>query len=200
MSKKITIVGFGASITAAREMIEESKRWLNILGEKLQKRFPEYEFEIINSGKGGKSARELMAAFESEVLFHDPDFVILDLCANNMSPARSEEDRVDLKEFKNILEEYKSSLPQKTKTVIFTTPPIPPIYQDLHPYGKNPAFKEFYQKHGGFGNIGSLYKDIFKNFAKENNFPIYDFHNELFGAWQKKRQGKIHFQRRHSFE
>ncbi len=113
--RKITIVGFGASITETKEMSDESKKWLNIIGRKLQKEFPEYEFDIINSGKGGNSAREAVVRFETDVLAHDPDFVILDLCANNMSPARPEEQRVEPEEFRNILEQYENSLPSKTQ-------------------------------------------------------------------------------------
>ena len=186
--QKVVIVGFGASFTEAKEMSDESKKWLNILGRKLQKEFPEHEFDIINSGRGGKSARELMTGFEKEVLANKPDFVILDLCANNMSPARPEEDRVDLKEFKSILEEYKSSLPPKTKTVLFTPPPV---YEDIHPYGKITEFKAFYQQHGGFGK--SRYGDIFRNFARENNFPIYDLYNELLALGGKNGRERYIF-------
>ena len=189
--QKVVIVGFGASFTEAKEMSDESKKWLNILGRKLREEFPEYEFVLINSGKGGNSAREAMVRFESGVLSHDPDFVILDLCANNMSPARSEEHRVDQKEFNNILEDYKSSLPKKTKTVLFTPPPV---YEDIHPHGKRPEFKAFYQQYGGWGKLGNLYKDIYRNFARENKFPIYDLYNELLALGNKNGRERYIFE------
>ena len=179
--RKITIVGLGASITEAKEMADENKKWLNIVGEKLRKSFPEYEFNMVNSGKGGNSAREAMARFENGVLSKNPDYVILDLCANNFDPVKVER-RVNMEEFKSILEQYKKSLPSKTKTVCFT---IPPMYEDIHPYGKNPAFKEFFQERGGFENAGTPYKDTFREFAKENGFPLYDFYYELLALGKK---------------
>ena len=189
IKRKITIVALGASITEAREMTDENKKWLNILGEKLRGKFPEYEFNLINSGKGGNSTREAMARFKNDVLSKNPDYVILDLCANNFDPVRPER-RVSLEEFKAILEQYKTSLPSKTKTVCFT---IPPMYEDIHPYGKKPAFKEFFKERGGFENAGTPYKDTFRKFAQENGFPLYDFYKELLALGKKNGRERYIF-------
>lgn len=190
IKRKITIVALGASITEAKEMSDENRKWLNILGEKLRKKFKEYECNIINSGKGGNSAREAMARFENDVLAKNPDYVILDLCANNFDPVRPER-RVNLEEFRNILEQYKKSLPPETKTVLFT---IPPMYEDIHPYGKRSEFKDFFQKLGGFENAGNPYKDAFRKFAEENGFPIYDLYKELLAL------GKINGREKYIFK
>jgi hypothetical protein len=61
VGEKITVVGFGDSITeAATQMPDEYKRWLRILDQKLTEALPACRFSVINSGRGGNSAREAM--------------------------------------------------------------------------------------------------------------------------------------------
>jgi len=175
-NKNITIVGFGDSITEATAgMPDENKRWLNILKEKLSANFKEYRFTVVNAGVGGNSAREAMARFEKDVVAKDPDVVILEFGGNNgdlVRPARI----VTLEEFKMLLGKYKKGLPAKTKTIIVT---FPPVLDDLHAYGKNPAFKEYFQKIGGIDKAVETYRAITREFAKANDFPVYDFYQEL---------------------
>ncbi|MFA5864785.1 MAG: GDSL-type esterase/lipase family protein [Phycisphaerae bacterium] len=174
--KNVTIIGFGDSITeAVIDMPDENKRWLNILKEKLSADFKKYEFTVINSGIGGNSAREAMARFEKDVVTAKPDFVILEFGGNNEDIAKP--DRiVGLEEFKTLLDKYKQGLPTKTKTIIVT---FPPVLDDLHAYGKNPAFKEHYQKAGGIDKSVDPYREMTRTFANENGFPIYDFYRRL---------------------
>jgi len=175
-NKNITIVGFGDSITQATAgMPDENKRWLNILKEKLSATFKEYRFTVINSGIGGNSAREAMARFEKDVVAKDPDLVILEFGGNNGDLARPAR-MVSLEEFKTLLDKYKKGLPVKTKTIIVT---FPPVLDDLHAYGKNPAFKEYFQKAGGIDKTVDPYRAITREFAKANNFPVYDLHREM---------------------
>ena len=175
-NNNITIVGFGDSITQAiAGMPDENKRWLNILTEKLSANFKGHRFTVINSGMGGNSAREAMARFEKDVVAKDPDVVILEFGGNNgdlVRPARI----VTLEEFKMLLGKYKKGLPAKTKTIIVT---FPPVLDDLHAYGKNPAFKEYLQEAGGIDKTVEPYRAITRKFAKANGFPVYDFYQEL---------------------
>jgi lysophospholipase L1-like esterase len=175
MRKTVTIVGFGASITAAAEMSDEKDRWLGILAEKLRDTFTDVDFKVINAGIGGKSARENMARFESDVLSKNPDYIILDLCGNNLDPSKPER-QVHLEEFKSLLERYKRSLPATVGTVIFT---LPPMFEDLNPHAKKPEFKEFYRSVGGFANAGEPYRAAFMAFGVENGYPVYDLRAEL---------------------
>jgi len=177
----VTIVGFGDSITeAVIGMPDENKRWLSILREKLSENFKKYAFRVINSGIGGNSAREAMARFEKDVAAKEPDFVILEFGGNNEDLANP--DRiVPLEEFKTLLDKYKQGLPAKTKTIIVT---FPPVLDDLHAYGKNPAFKAHYQNTGGIDKSVEPYRETTREFAKINGFPVYDLHKELLSSGQ----------------
>ena len=172
----VTIVGFGDSITeAVIGMPDENKRWLNILKRTLSESFKEHDFKVINSGIGGNSAREAMVRFEKDVTAHKPDFVILEFGGNNedlANPGRL----VNLEEFRTLLDKYKHGLPAKTKTIIVT---FPPVLDDLHAYGKNPAFKDYYHRTGGIDKSAEPYREITRKFAKENGFPVFDFHKKL---------------------
>lgn len=175
-NKTITIVGFGDSITAATiGMSDKDRRWLNILEKKLSSQFPGRGFTVVNSGVGGNSARAAMARFKKDVVDKDPDIVILEFGGNNGGlgqPAR----KVNPEEFNKLLNTYKNGLPSKTKTIVVT---FPPILDDLHAYGKNPAFKEYFQKTGGIDKAVEPYRVLTREFAKANGFPVYDLHREL---------------------
>lgn len=179
--RNITIVGFGDSITEAVIGVpDENNRWLNILREKLSSDFKDYEFTVINSGIGGNSAREAMARFEKDVAAKQPDFVILEFGGNNEDLANP--DRiVPLEEFKTLLNQYRQGLPAGTKTIIVT---FPPVLDDLHAYEKNPAFKAHYQQTGGIDKSVEPYREITREFARKNGFPVYDFHKELLALGQ----------------
>lgn len=174
--KNIKIVGFGNSITEAVIGIpDENKRWLNILRNKLSATFSGYSFTVINSGIGGNSAREAMARFEKDVLSHEPDFVILEFGGNNEDLTKPER-IVKKDEFKALLEKYKNELPRGTRTIAVT---FPPVLDELHAYGKMTQFAKYYRMAGGIDKTVDPYREIIKEFANENNFPIYDFHAEL---------------------
>lgn len=174
--RNIKIVGFGNSITEAVIGVpDENKRWLNILRKKLSDTFSSYIFTTVNSGIGGNSAREAMARFAKDVLSHEPDFVILEFGGNNEDLAHPER-IVGKDEFRTLLEKYKNELPQGTRTIAVT---FPPVLDDLHSYGKMPQFADHYQKAGGIDKTVEPYREITRKFASENSFPLYDFHDEL---------------------
>ncbi|MDP3851845.1 MAG: GDSL-type esterase/lipase family protein [Luteolibacter sp.] len=178
----VTIVGFGNSITEARiQMPDEKQRWLHLLNAKLTEAFPAVTFNVINSGIGGDSTREAMARFDQAVSAHQPDWVILELGGNNEDlahPARI----VSPEEFKTLLARYLEKLPSKTKTLVVT---FPPILDDLHAYGRNPAFTAHYQKTGGIDKSVDPYREISRSFARTHGFPLYDLHKELLSLGRK---------------
>lgn len=174
--KHVTIVGFGNSITEAVVGIpDERQRWLSLLKQYLAAAFPQFEFQVINSGIGGNSAREAMTRFGKDVLSHAPDFVILEFGGNNEDLARPER-IVRPAEFRELLEKYAAGLPAQTKTIVVT---FPPVLDDLHAYGKNPAFTEYYRQAGGIDKTVGPYRKLTVQFALEHGFPLYDLHREL---------------------
>ena len=180
-NKNITIVGFGDSITEATSgMPDASKRWLNILKGKLCAHFSGVNFTVINSGVGGNSAREAMARFEKDVVAKDPDIVILEFGGNNGDLARPAR-IVNPEEFKALLGKYQAGLPAKTKTIIVT---FPPVLDDLHCYGKNPAFKEYFKKTGGIDKALEPYRVMTMEFGQAHAWPVYDFYRELITLGQ----------------
>ncbi len=176
MKKNITIVGFGDSITeAAIQMPDEKKRWLNVLKGKLVATFPDVEFKVINAGIGGNSAREAMARFECDVLVHNPDWIVLEFGGNNSDPENPSR-RVGLDEFKTLLKRYLAQLPGNTQTLVVT---FPPVLDDLHCYASNPAYVESFSKAGGLDKSVDPYREITRDFAHENGFPLFDLYKEL---------------------
>ena len=174
--KKIKIVGFGDSITeAVIGMPDENKRWLNILKNRLVQEFSSCEFDVVNSGVGGNSARDAMARFENAVISLNPDFVILEFGGNNEDLLKPER-IVPLKEFREHLCDYKKRLGAGTRTIVVT---IPPVLEDFHSYSKNPAFKEYYRKAGGIDKTVEPYREMTRLFAMENQYPVFDLHVEL---------------------
>ncbi len=163
LKRKITIVGFGNSITEAKtQMPDENKRWLKILDRKLSYFYPNYSFTVINSGIGGNSAREAMARFDKDVLMYNPNYVLLELGGNNNDPGRPER-RVLPNEFMDHLSHFKDSLPEKTKVIVIT---FPPVFYDLHTYWQNPLYKEYlYETEEELGI--EKYVNITRRFAKK---------------------------------
>lgn len=187
MKKHFTIVGFGDSITEAKTgTSSEDQKWLNILKTKLSCEFKDHSFDVINSGVGGNSAREAMVRFEKDVLAHDPDFVLLEFGGNNNDPGRPER-RVGFDEFRKLLADYKRLIPSKCRTVVIT---FPPVFADLHIYGKNPGFMKYYDSCGGIeGNIEE-YRKITREFSVENDFSLFDLYALFMDLGRKNGRAK----------
>jgi len=187
MKKHFTIVGFGDSITEAKTgTASEDEKWLNILKIKLCGEFKDHSFNVINSGVGGNSTREAMSRFDKDVLAHDPDFVLLEFGGNNNDPGRPER-RVGFDEFKMLLAKYKNSISAKCRTLVIT---FPPVFKDQHIYGKNPDSLKYYDTCGGIEADIEAYREITREFANENNFPLFDLYAKLIELGQKHSRGK----------
>lgn len=179
MTDSITIVGFGDSITAATTKLPNpGDRWLELLKVKLANHFPERSFNVINAGVGGNSARECMARFATNVVAHAPNYVLLEFGANNNDPAKLER-RVSVPEFHKLLEKYKAELPWGCQTIVIT---FPPYFSVTHK--ENVA--KYVKRAGEMEGALHRFREITKEFAANNGFPIYDFHKRLLEA------GEIH--------
>jgi len=170
-AKPLTIVCFGDSITeATTQMPDENKRWPKLLHDQLMATFSETDFQVINAGVGGNSAREAMARFDQDVLAYDPDWIVLEFGGNNDRP---EPDlRVEPAEFTELLNEFRQRLPSKTQVVVMT---FPPVIDEQHQY----CGKKYYQQFGGLDASVERYRSITRDFAAANSFPLVDFYGEL---------------------
>jgi len=172
---KITVVGFGDSITeAATQMPDESKRWLKILDQKLTEALPACRFSVINSGIGGNSAREAMGRLDRDVIAHNPDYVILEFGGNNNDPNHPAR-RVPPTEFKGLLERFKTAVAPKTKIIVVT---FPPVIREWHAYWNNPRSREYLEKSDAEMGL-ERYVALTREFATKNKYPVFDLHQVL---------------------
>jgi lysophospholipase L1-like esterase len=176
LREKITVVCFGDSITEAEAGVSEpQKRWPDILGRRLSEEFPGTEFSVINSGVGGNSAREAMARYERDVTAHNPDYVLLEFGGNNDDPKRRER-RVDETEFREHLRRFRDGLPAKTKVVVIT---FPQVIDSRHIYSTYPEYQELKAKYGGHDARVEMFRNITREFARENGYPVADLSAEM---------------------
>ncbi len=81
-SKPFTLVTFGDSTTAPREVDGKALRvYANILEEDLVRRG--IRGRVINAGVGGNNTDQARARFETDVVAHDPDLVIIQFGLND---------------------------------------------------------------------------------------------------------------------
>jgi lysophospholipase L1-like esterase len=183
MKKKITLVGFGDSITQAIVELKEEDRWLTMLQKSLQGKFADIDIAVVNSGVGGNTSREGLARIEKEVIAYQPDFVLIEFGGND---ATYEEHRhVTLKEFEANLAEMVQILTRKTPAhgVLMT---FTPIINEWHGYGSH----EFYKPLGLDGYI-EQYRSLTRTFAAQHNLPLIDIDQAMRTAMAKERPEKF---------
>ncbi len=182
MKKRMTIVGFGDSITQAREVPEE-KNWLNLLAGMLKERFGQTEWKMINAGVGGNTSREGLVRMEQDVLRHQPDVVLIEFGGND---ATMEEARhVPLEEYEKNLQVMLGKargISAKAMLVMF-----PPVINDLHIWGKH----EYYAQWGGVDECIECYRRITRRFAEREKLPLADIDAALREACRKEGREKF---------
>jgi lysophospholipase L1-like esterase len=171
--KEVTIVGFGDSITEAIVgMPNKGKRWLNILNEQLNDRFPDIYFRTINSGVGGNSDREKMIRFEKDVLTHNPDFLLLEFGGNNNDFQRPER-LVSPEQTMEYLEQIKNRISSKTKIILIT---FPYVIENLHAVytcvEKTDTYFEYFNEFGGVNGALEFYREKCRKFAQKYDLPV----------------------------
>lgn len=112
--------------------------------------------------------------------------MILEFGGNNNDYSQPER-IVEMTEFNALLARYRRELPSKTKTIVVT---FPPVFQDLHVYGKDPRFLPHWDKAGGMDKSADPERVAVRAFAAENAYPVFDLHKVLLelGAGDKRLQ------------
>ncbi len=176
LQKEITIVGFGNSITeASTAMPDTSKRWLNILEQKLCEANPNIDFNVINSGKGGNSDREKMRRFQKDVLEHTPDYLLIEFGGNNsgiVNPKRY----VSLEESAGYLKQIREEISASTKIVVIT---FPALIDERCKKARPEVMKKYVAQLGQPDANIELYRELTRDYAREHGYPLVDLSLEM---------------------
>jgi lysophospholipase L1-like esterase len=78
----VTIIAFGSSSTAGYGTSSPEFTYPNRLAAQLQRKYPAADITIVNRGRGGEDAPEMMKRLQAEVLDMKPDFVIWQVGTN----------------------------------------------------------------------------------------------------------------------
>lgn len=161
----MNIVAFGDSITQGTIGIKKEENWLLLL----EKMCNDPALHFFNAGVGGNSAREAMARYEKDVLAKEPDLIFLEFGGNNRDPW-NEARRVDDEEFLSHLENFRAHLPAGCRVVVLT---FPPLISQWHVYSKACPGRDI-------DKDVEPQREIVRNFARENHFPLLDLHKLMF--------------------
>jgi lysophospholipase L1-like esterase len=89
----VVIVAFGSSSTAGFGATSPDFNYPNRLAMQLQRRYPTADITVVNRGKGGEDAPEMMKRLQTEVIDMHPDLVIWQVGTNavlrNLDPAET---------------------------------------------------------------------------------------------------------------
>ncbi|MFT3902662.1 MAG: SGNH/GDSL hydrolase family protein [Niabella sp.] len=78
------VIGFiGGSITAGANASPESNRWVNIVADWWQHRFPKAGIKLVNAGIGATNSIYGVHRAERDLLQYNPDFVVVEFCVND---------------------------------------------------------------------------------------------------------------------
>src|SRR4051812_34215518 len=91
--KPVVIVAFGSSSTAGFGSTSPEYTYPNRLAAQLRRQYPGAEITVLNRGKGGEDAPEMMKRLQTEVIDINPDLVIWQVGTNavlrNLDPAET---------------------------------------------------------------------------------------------------------------
>ena len=156
-------------------MPDAKKRWLNILKELLSKNYSKIEFNIINSGVGGNSDREKMMRFDKDVIAYHPDFLLLEFGGNNTCFDNPER-RVEIEESAELLKKIREKLPPHTRINVIT---FPVVLDEQHQVVNKHGAKEYFAKFGGLDVLVESYRELTREYARNNAFPLVDLSFEM---------------------
>ena len=163
------VVAFGDSITEGVIGIRPEENWMRLV----QEEFGD-AVRMCNAGVGGNSAREAMMRYDRDVLGRKPDVILLEFGGNNHDPQNRRRNVSD-EEFKAILEDYASRVPNGVRVIAVT---FPPIKDEWHAYGRHPAIKD------GLDEAMQSQREILRSFARDRGWPIVD----LYAAMKDRRE------------
>jgi lysophospholipase L1-like esterase len=78
----VTIIAFGSSSTLGYGTSSQEFTYPNRLAAQLQRKYPTADITVVNRGRGGEDAPEMMKRLQAEVLDMKPDFVIWQVGTN----------------------------------------------------------------------------------------------------------------------
>jgi len=91
--KPVVIVAFGSSSTAGFGTTSPEFTYPNRLAAQLRRQYPGADITVVNRGKGGEDALEMMKRLQTEVIDMNPDLVIWQVGTNavlrNLDPAET---------------------------------------------------------------------------------------------------------------
>ncbi|MGE3384876.1 MAG: SGNH/GDSL hydrolase family protein [Pyrinomonadaceae bacterium] len=175
-SKNFTIVAFGDSITAPRKGVVT---YSDVMRERLKDK----KVDVINAGIGGNTTEHARKRFETDVLAHSPDLVIMQF-GNNDSAVDVWKDppatqpRVPLETYIRNLRAMIDVLRSRGSRVILVTP-LPTRWTEKLKgmYGKPPYDPA---DPNGFNFMKKEYVAALKSLAAESKIPLVDLYSEYF--------------------
>jgi lysophospholipase L1-like esterase len=91
----VEIVAFGSSSTAGYGASSPEFNYPNRLAAQLRRRYPTVDITVVNRGKGGEDAQEMLKRLQTEVIDMKPDLVIWQVGTNavlrNLDPGETEQ-------------------------------------------------------------------------------------------------------------
>jgi len=168
----VTLVAFGDSTTAPRESLEV---YSDLLERQLKAKTP--AARVINAGVRGNNTEDASRRFQRDVLDHKPDLVVLQFGINDSAvdvwkDPPTDKPRVDLKNFRNHLHYFISTLKTRGVKVVLMTPnPLrwTPRLREL--YGKPPYHPEDPE---GMNRLLLTYAAAVRELALEESVALVD--------------------------
>lgn len=172
-----TLIAFGDSTTATRAD-------LTIYAEILQRELPPegLPVRVVNAGVGGHNTDHARARFESDVLDHDPDIVVIQFGINDAAidvwknpPATKS--RVAMERYVENLRYFVRTLKARKVQVLLMTPnPLRWTPKMREMYGKPPYLSE---EPNGFNVKLQQYAEAVRQITKSENVPLIDIYRNF---------------------
>ena len=167
-----TLIAFGDSTTAPRG---ELKIYAGII----QRELPQLGLpvRVVNAGVGGQNTDQARARFQTDVLDHNPDMVVIQFGINDAAvdvwkDPHATKPRVAVDRYVENLRYFVRTLQARKVHVILMTPnPIRWTPGLLALYGKPPYLAE---EPDGFNILLHQYADAVRQIAKSQNVPLVD--------------------------
>jgi lysophospholipase L1-like esterase len=168
----VTLVALGDSTTAPRENLEV---YAELLEKQLKARTP--AARVINAGVRGNNTEDAARRFQTDVLDHKPDLVVLQFGINDSAvdvwkQPPADKPRVDLKPFRGHLQFFIRTLKTRGVKVVLMTPnPLrwTPRLREL--YGKPPYHLEDSE---GMNRLLHTYMAAVRELALEESVTLVD--------------------------
>ena len=165
---KITIVGFGDSLTYGYGVASKYTH-MRRLGETLPEKYPQFKWEVINSGQNGDTTMDGISRLNRDVLRYNPDIVIILFGSNDSSfdDFQYKMPEIFRRNMERIVEEIKNTETGSPLNGGFCLPILmtPPPVIDMGPFA--------YTTNDRIIKYGNIVKEI----AEKYDCPLFDFYD-----------------------